>query len=73
MHREADGGQISWHNESLRRHGKLEPPVQQGTVEQLAGLARDNLSKVEKEGELSATTEEEERIRKIARRGKGGG
>ncbi|KAF2184374.1 hypothetical protein K469DRAFT_579667 [Zopfia rhizophila CBS 207.26] len=23
-HREADGGQISWYNESLRRHGQLE-------------------------------------------------
>ena len=23
-HREADGGQISWHKESLRRHGRLE-------------------------------------------------
>jgi len=23
-HREADGGQISWHRESLRRHGQME-------------------------------------------------
>jgi len=23
-HREADGGQISWHRESLRRHGQIE-------------------------------------------------
>lgn len=23
-HREADGGQISWHKESMRRHGQLE-------------------------------------------------
>jgi hypothetical protein len=23
-HREADGGQISWHKESLRRHGQME-------------------------------------------------
>jgi hypothetical protein len=23
-HREADGGQISWHKESLRRHGQLD-------------------------------------------------
>lgn len=23
-HREADGGQISWHKESLRRHGQIE-------------------------------------------------
>ncbi|KAI9729926.1 MAG: hypothetical protein M1818_008366 [Claussenomyces sp. TS43310] len=26
-HREADGGQISWRNESLRRHGVLEAPA----------------------------------------------
>ncbi|KAI9785678.1 MAG: hypothetical protein M1839_008695 [Geoglossum umbratile] len=25
-HRDADGGQISWHNESLRRHGRLDRP-----------------------------------------------
>ncbi|TVY51320.1 hypothetical protein LCER1_G006239, partial [Lachnellula cervina] len=29
LHREADGGQISWHNESLRRHGKLDAPEEQ--------------------------------------------
>jgi len=34
-HREADGGQINWHNETLRRHGKLESPVEVGTVGQL--------------------------------------
>jgi hypothetical protein len=34
-HREADGGQINWHNETLRRHGKLESPVEEGTVGQL--------------------------------------
>ncbi|KAG9234809.1 hypothetical protein BJ875DRAFT_483830 [Amylocarpus encephaloides] len=42
-HREADGGQINWHNESLRRHGKLEPPEQQGTVSQIVGLAKENV------------------------------
>lgn len=71
-HREADGGQISWHNESLRRHGRLEPPEKQGTVEQLAGLAKDNLSKVVRSGESSARTEEEERIREMVARRKGG-
>ncbi|KZF25669.1 hypothetical protein L228DRAFT_259062 [Xylona heveae TC161] len=34
-HREADGGQINWRNESLRRHGVLEPPEDQGVVHQL--------------------------------------
>ena len=27
MHREADGGQISWQNQSLRQHGLLENPT----------------------------------------------
>ena len=27
MHREADGGQISWQNQSLRQHGLLESPT----------------------------------------------
>lgn len=40
-HRDADGGQINWHNESLRRHGKLEAPVEQNTVTQIVGLARE--------------------------------
>ena len=26
LHREADGGQISWQNENLRRHGVLKRP-----------------------------------------------
>ncbi|KHJ35471.1 hypothetical protein EV44_g0223 [Erysiphe necator] len=34
-HRDADGGQLNWHNESQRRHGKLESPVQDGTLGQL--------------------------------------
>ena len=34
-HREADGGQISWHNESQRRHGKLERPVDPDTLTKL--------------------------------------
>jgi len=42
-YREADGGQISWHNESLRRHGLL-PPEEQNSVKQLAGIAKENIS-----------------------------
>lgn len=38
QHREADGGQINWHNESLRRHGRLEKPVEGGIVGELAGM-----------------------------------
>lgn len=63
QHREADGGQISWHNESLRRHGRLEPPTEQQTVKQLAGLAKTN--EVEGKGE----TIEERLIREMRRAG----
>ncbi|CAG8953127.1 hypothetical protein HYFRA_00003325 [Hymenoscyphus fraxineus] len=65
-HREADGGQINWHNESLRRHGKLEPPVEQNTVTQLAGIAKENTS-----GRSGGETEAEKIIReKVAGKGK---
>jgi hypothetical protein len=88
-HREADGGQISWRNESLRRHGVLEPPEDQGAVRQLllgGGKAKD----AKEQGAPAATakgergevvqglgrTEEEERIRAVAAtrgRGRDGG
>jgi hypothetical protein len=41
LHREADGGQISWRNESLRRHGVIEPPEEQNTVKQLLGVGKN--------------------------------
>jgi hypothetical protein len=40
-HREADGGQINWHNESLRRHGQLEVPEKQNTVAQLLSTVKE--------------------------------
>ena len=62
QHREADGGQINWHNESLRRHGQLEKPVEGGVVRQLAG--REEVKAVPSLGE----TEEERRVKE--RRGR---
>jgi hypothetical protein len=68
-HREADGGQINWNNESLRRHGQLEAPEKQGTVSQLLLGGKDvrNLGKGGKEdaGVVGAggETEAERRIR----------
>ena len=35
LHRSADGGQISWRNENLRRHGVLERPKDDDRREQL--------------------------------------
>ncbi|OBT69701.1 hypothetical protein VE03_00818 [Pseudogymnoascus sp. 23342-1-I1] len=59
LHREADGGQISWRNESLRRHGAIAAPEPKGSVKQLVG------EKVE-EGKV-ARSEEEDRVREAAR------
>jgi hypothetical protein len=66
-HREADGGQINWHNETLRRHGQLAPPIEQGSVKQLVGLAKERVGASERKGE----TEEERKIRERAGKGKG--
>jgi hypothetical protein len=35
-HREADGGQINWNNENLRRHGQLAPPDAQTPLNEKA-------------------------------------
>ena len=34
-HRTADGGQINWRNESLRRHGALQKPEDEGFLRKL--------------------------------------
>lgn len=69
MHRDADGGQISWRNESLRRHGALPPPEEQSTVAQLLKGAKDGAVKKEAKGG-EGITEEEERVRERAGRGR---
>lgn len=66
-HREADGGQINWHNESLRRHGKLEPPIEQEPIKQIVGLAKEKVGAGE-----GKVTEGERRIRERARTGRAG-
>lgn len=69
-HREADGGQISWHKESLRRHGQLERVEDDRSTlkEALAGsFSRDKTKKTgagteEKRTEYSKDEEELRRI-----------
>lgn len=51
QHREADGGQISWRNESLRRHGRLERPAEEGVVGNLIGGVGEKMRNAEKERE----------------------
>jgi len=62
-HREADGGQISWHNENLRRHGKLDAPEPQNTVKQLLGRVGEKPENIGGKG----VSEEELRIRELTR------
>ncbi|OBT46511.1 hypothetical protein VE00_03339 [Pseudogymnoascus sp. WSF 3629] len=68
-HRDADGDQINWRNESLRRHGVLEPPETRNSVKQLLGVGVDKVGVVKErtEGEVGRTEEEEYRIRQAVR------
>jgi len=79
-HREADGGQINWHNETLRRHGKLESPVEEGTVGQLVESLKTRDETVRRrlgapEEELPkpkiVETESERRMRERTGKGRG--
>ncbi|CAL3971280.1 hypothetical protein PZA11_007809 [Diplocarpon coronariae] len=81
-HREADGGQISWRNESLRRHGALDGPAGgtgqgesvRGTVRELMGTLKggedadvDEKGKGNGKRNGNGETEEERRIRERKR------
>jgi hypothetical protein len=69
-HREADGGQISWHKESMRRHGQLEKvDNDRSTIKEafMADMSRKKKEKTSRE-EPKAQTErsaEEDRLRKM--------
>ena len=72
-HREADGGQINWHNENLRRHGKLETPTEESNVvgELVSTLKGKGLDG--KEGKATGMvteTENERRVKELAWRRK---
>ena len=63
QHREADGGQISWRNESLRRHGVIAKPGEKGTVRELVGEVNQSVA-----GAVAQGKGEEEQIRARSRR-----
>lgn len=70
-HREADGGQINWRNESLRRHGALEQPVDQEPVRQLFNGANDKVTKATNvlwSGEVRTKAEEKLLAKKTKQR-----
>lgn len=64
-HRDADGGQINWRNESLRRHGALERPEEQDTVGELLRGRKEDV----RAGPVPGT--EDDRIRERAGKGRG--
>lgn len=45
-HRVADGGEISWYNESQRRHGALEKPKEQDSIKQLITGTHGKIGKI---------------------------
>ncbi|EUC28368.1 hypothetical protein COCVIDRAFT_31836 [Bipolaris victoriae FI3] len=68
-HREADGGQISWHKESLRRHGQIERlDDDRGTFGEalLGDMRRKKQRKAEENQKVSAErSENDAELRKI--------
>ncbi|KAJ4361296.1 hypothetical protein N0V95_001998 [Ascochyta clinopodiicola] len=69
-HREADGGQISWHKESLRRHGQLErldndnSTLKEALVGSFSGGKKRKDSEVEEKLRTDRSKDEEE-LRKL--------
>ena len=59
--RSADGGQINWRNESLRRHGALERPDEQDTFKELIMGSKTKAGKVS--GSRKSRSDEEEKLR----------
>lgn len=65
-HREADGGQISWYNESQRRHGALDKPEVQDSLRQMVSGAEDKTRQVAGKGGRRSEGDELLRARKAA-------
>ena len=60
----ADGGQVSWRNESLRQHGALERPEAQDTFKELVTGAKSNVTKGVRRRQTRSDEEEKLRARK---------
>lgn len=77
LHREADGGQISWQKQSLRQHGILETPTRKNPDPVASALDRVAGSVPQEKGKMapaelvgSDATEERIRERVAERRGR---
>ena len=66
-HREADGGQISWRNESQRRHGALDKPQQTLSLKGLLNGDKDQKRQLKNRSPQISKEEEVVRAR-IAKR-----
>jgi hypothetical protein len=70
-HREADGGQISWHKESLRRHGQLDrvdndrSTFKEAFVGSFSNDKNKKKTDVETEEKRTAYSKDEEELRRI--------
>ena len=68
-HREADGGQISWYNESQRRHGALERPGAGET--ETVGQVREMVGELRGQGSgRGARIERDSAVRPLGREDK---
>lgn len=66
-HRAADGGQISWYNESQRRHGALKRPEETDSIKHLIGGSKDEKGRVMGKGSRQSPEEELLRARRSKR------
>ncbi|KAF1988089.1 hypothetical protein K402DRAFT_419928 [Aulographum hederae CBS 113979] len=65
-HREADGGQMNWLNESSRRHGLLEKVEKEGTLKQaFTGGRADHTKPSAVTASRDATKEQEEALKSL--------
>lgn len=70
-HRAADGGQISWNNESQRRHGALDKPEEQYSIKQLIAGTQHKIGEMVKKESGQSPKEEVLQVGK-GKRGNGG-
>ena len=64
-HRTADGGQISWRNESQRRHGMLDKPKEELSLTGLLGWSKDEKSMLKSSRPQISKEEEAIKARKV--------
>ena len=70
-HREADGGQISWHKESLRRHGQIEKvdndrvTIKEALMADISRKSMESKPDVKERTPKAARSSEEDELRRM--------